>query len=107
MVHGLLFLPVLLIIIIPEKRERQGKRVQDKPKAIFTCDSQSELKKKDIFESRNSYSVEHIANDRKVSSIVEIPVAQAKDEPSDEDVVKATVDRLTGKVLTPEDQSQV
>ncbi|KIH64018.1 hypothetical protein ANCDUO_05671 [Ancylostoma duodenale] len=107
MLHGLLFLPVLLMILIPEKRERKiGNKVHDKPKAVFTCESQMDLRneppmcKEQLPVDAREKKEEHEVVD--AAGAVEEP---RKEAPSDEEVVKATVDRLTGKVLTPDDRS--
>lgn len=103
MLHGLLFLPILLILIIPETRKKEGEKSR-KPRAVFTCESPISLQNKPSFnDPPEDYSSSNpVKNDADKTRKEE---RHARQEPSDEEVVRATVDRLTGKVVTPGDAS--
>ncbi|PIO63436.1 patched family protein, partial [Teladorsagia circumcincta] len=102
MLHGLLFLPVLLILLIPENRRREPLKADfHTPRAVFTCDS-PQIPAKASFNDSCVKAASPEPN-TEASKTVDQPFPAA--EPSDEDVVKASVDRLTGKVVTPDDPS--
>ncbi|KAK6753561.1 hypothetical protein RB195_012884 [Necator americanus] len=104
MLHGLLFLPVLLMIIIPEKRaKKSANKIHDKPRAVFTCSDPED--KEDLGRKAPSRHISSMDDLKKkgVPNKINLTVEPAPgEEPLDEDVVKATVDRLTGKILTPD-----
>ncbi|KJH50467.1 patched family protein [Dictyocaulus viviparus] len=72
MIHGLLFLPVLLMFIIPEGREKisEENSKQRKRKVIFTCDSSPDLRRSIDFKDIKLFEVE---NDSKMGKKHEVP----------------------------------
>ncbi|KAK6029652.1 patched family protein [Ostertagia ostertagi] len=73
------------------------------PRAVFTCDSpQIPMKISPSSACVKASSSALIADNEPSEPVNE---SSAAVEPSDEDVVKATVDRLTGKIVTPDDAS--
>lgn len=81
-----------------------GNKVQDKPKAVFTCESQPNLHK-EVLRCKEQLPIDGKRNKEEHEEVDAKAEELRRDAPSDEEVVKATVDRLTGKVLTPDDRS--
>ncbi|KAK6040429.1 hypothetical protein COOONC_22065 [Cooperia oncophora] len=70
------------------------------PRAVFTCDTPNIPRKASLNMSCPDDSLSNSEVSRPERSLVP---ERLNEQPSDEEVVKATVDRLTGKVVTPED----
>ncbi|VDL85605.1 unnamed protein product [Nippostrongylus brasiliensis] len=100
MLHGLLFLPVLLILLIPETRRREPTK-QRKPRAVFTCESLSDIRKPGGSTDESMPKSVREKERHKVMNECPPTPAASRRQPSNDEVVKATVDRITGIVVTP------
>ncbi|WKY11938.1 hypothetical protein Q1695_003482 [Nippostrongylus brasiliensis] len=100
MLHGLLFLPVLLILLIPETRRREPTK-QRKPRAVFTCESLSDIRKPGGGTDESMPKSVREKERHKVMNECPPTPAAPRRQPTDDEVVKATVDRITGIVVTP------
>ncbi|CAJ0589991.1 unnamed protein product [Cylicocyclus nassatus] len=104
MLHGLLFLPVLLMIIIPETREKKSNnKVHDKPKPVFTCDNQPDLREEFPKPMKQCVGAAP-TEDMKVSSSATNLGADESAKANDVDVI-ITAEEHDGKVITPVNRS--